>query len=498
MKILVIQLARLGDIFQTWPALNAIKRMNPGSELHFLTRAAFSSATETFQSRSNAVDRFWTLETKSIIAPLVDERPNIDASLTQLSSIVDALKAEQFDLVVNLSFSGFSASLVNEIAPSTAVIRGYSRFDDGTLSIPDDSSAYFFGQVGPGLGNRIHITDLFASVAGVELDQQDWSIQDSAATSACPVVQEAGRDAIVVHVGASTLSKTLGWAKWHQVVSGLLAKTQYNVILVGSPEEAEIAAKVAETSSDRKPLNLVGRTKISELFEIVKAAKLVIGGDSAPVQIASITNTPVLNLSFPMVSAWETGPRSAGSRILRLESEDTFTADEIAREAIALMTGRSPFQRVIKVPERNMPFIESQTSSSSNNQAYEWKLQQAVYMGADFPVAKSETFVLGLQRLSEINSLAIEQLAVLAKRTSDQTAGSILDRVDEMMDAVVKFVPEAGVLVRWFRVERMRLGPMPIETLIHKTQFLHERLSDVLSLYVISGEAHGDVGLDQI
>ncbi|RYZ64020.1 MAG: hypothetical protein EOP05_22665, partial [Proteobacteria bacterium] len=343
-------------------------------------------------------------------------------------------------------------------------------------------------------GNRIHLTELFASVANVDLDAKDWEITEKSQGVACPIVSEAGKDSILVHVGASDLAKTLSADKWRAVVEGLLSKTQSNIILVGGKDEAEIAERIANVSTERKPLNFVGRTTISEVFEIVRGARLVIGGDSAPVQMASMTNTRVLNLSFPMVSCWETGSRSTGSRILRMESEDTFSADEIVREAVSLVTGSSQFLPVLRVPERNVPYVESRPGP----QSFEWSLMQALYMGAQFPEPQNEMFYLAAQRLQEVNFLALEQLKTLKKRPTDQTAASILDRVDEVMDTIVKLLPEAGILVRWFRVERSRLGPMPVAELVTATKLLHVRLGDIVSLYVPTGERNDDLGLDQI
>jgi heptosyltransferase III len=493
-KTLVLQLARLGDIFQTWPALNALKRLEPDAELHLLTRAAFSSAAKTMSSVTSSVDRYWTFETKAIIAPLVEERADIDLALAKLGEIVESLKAEKFDKIVNLTFSDFSASLVKAISQEETEVRGYTRFDDGLLSITDDSSAYFFGQVGPGNGNRLHITDLFASVAGVDLTSNDWEFTEKPQGVTCPIVNEAGKDSILVHIGASDLAKTLSVSKWKHVIEGLLQKTQSQVILVGSKDEMDLANRIADVATHRKPLNFVGRTTISEVFEIVRGARLVIGGDSAPVQMASMTNTRVLNLSFPMVSCWETGPRATGSRVLLMENEDSYSADEIVREAVSMITGRSPFAPVLRVPERNLPYIETRPQP----QAFEWKLMQALYMGESFPEPQNEMFYLAAQRLQEVNYLALEQLSILKKSPTDQSAAAFLDRADEVMDTIVKLVPEAGVIVRWFRVERSRFGPMAVADLVSKTKSLHSRLGEVLSLYASTGDRHDNVGLDKI
>ena len=45
MKILVIQLARLGDIYQTWPSVFALKRKYPEAKIDLLVRERFAAAT---------------------------------------------------------------------------------------------------------------------------------------------------------------------------------------------------------------------------------------------------------------------------------------------------------------------------------------------------------------------------------------------------------------------------------------------------------------------
>ena len=449
MKILVLQLARLGDVYQAWPVVRALNRLNEGAEIHLVTRTKFASAAPS----STLIDKHWTLDTRDILAPLIDERPDIDQSLAKLVAFSADLRAQGFDRVINLSFSPFSSFLTREIAVNSPECRvsGYTRFDDGYLSIPDDGSAYFYAQVGSHRGNRVHVTDLFAYVAGVQLAESDWeapAVNEAAASSA--PVSEVSENAIVVHVGASDLGKTLSWSKWMQIVKGLLATHSGQVVLIGSPEETEWAEKISAVSTERKPLNLVGKTNLSEVFEIVAKAKLLIGADSAPVQIASLSNTPVLNLSLPIVCFWETGPRSKGSHILPIEDEGAISAEEIVNEAQAMLSGRSAGLPVIRVAGQTFNYVETRPQPLS----FEWELMRGLYMEETFPPPTNEIFLLGAKRLEDVNLLAIEQIEALKRVRGNKTATAILDRANEIMEQIMRMVPEIGPAVRWFQTER--------------------------------------------
>jgi heptosyltransferase-3 len=474
MKTLVIQLARLGDIYQSWPTLNALKKS--GQEVHLLTRSSFAQAAPTF------IDRHWCFDTREILRPLIDERPDVDASLNSLRATVEAIKTEKFDRVINLTYSPFSASLAAAIGCANTI--GYSRHEDRTLCIADDASAYFYAQVGVGKHNRLHVVDLFAHTAGV---QADWSF---GAAPACPLLTETTRGGIVIHIGASDLAKTLSWSKWLQVVKALLSATDEPVVLVGSKDEIELAEKVASVFGARKPINLVGRTNLNELYSIIDSASLVVGGDSAPVQIASLTNTPVFNLSFPIVNLWETGPRSAGSRILPLDSEDAYTSEEISREILATLCRTRAKLPVIHVSGQSEAY-------SGVAETFEWELVKALYMGELFPSQPSPLFMMGLQRLEEVNSLAMEQIAAIKKDSTNQTAGLILNRVDDVMDQIMKMVPETAPMIGWFRTERLRIGPQAVDQIIEATRETHVRFSEVLSLYLDQGVAHEVAQLDK-
>lgn len=491
MKTLILQLARLGDIYQTWPVLRALKRgAQAGDEFHFMTRDSFKAATEGLSE----IDRLWTLDTKNVLEPVIRDRPEIKESLERLRAVVTAMKAENFDRIINLSYSPFSSRLTAAIAGPDTKVCGYSRHSDGFLAIPDDASAYFFAQVGPGRFNRVHLTDLFAQAAGVELQDIDWikppQFSNSDFSAAVQDVLDLSVRPIVVHLGASQESKTYGTHKWLQVIRGLMEQAKAPVVLIGSANEKHLALAVKSSSSGDAAIDLVGETQLRDLFALTAKACLVIGGDSAPMHVAALTGTPVLNLSFSAVSFWETGPKSPGSRILAFATPNDLASDVVVSEAISMLKNEPGDSRVVKVVGRTAPYEERVETGK-----VEWEWLTAIYMGQPFPLPGTSLAFEGLQRLFEANELALEQLAVIERRNGDQTALTILDRYDEIIEAIAGMVPEVGIIVRWFQTERVRLGPMESDALIGRTRALHHRFRDILSLYVDTVGANDNVEL---
>ena len=84
MKILVIQLARFGDIYQTWPTLKGLKRLYPESEITFLVREKFAAATEGVSSFVKVV----TFATAHILAPVLFDAQGESEAAKRLDAFI--------------------------------------------------------------------------------------------------------------------------------------------------------------------------------------------------------------------------------------------------------------------------------------------------------------------------------------------------------------------------------------------------------------------------
>jgi hypothetical protein len=420
---------------------------------------------ERFKAAANAICsddiKIHVLPTASLLEPImVEAEAGQEESLSRLNHFVAGLNQHTFSKVVNLSFSPFSSYLVDALAGPECEISGYTRHADGFLSIPDDSSAYFYAQAGIGKHNRYHVTQIFAAVAGVDLVQQDFSAKATFTRGS----------SVLVHLGTSQADKTYPAELWREVLSELV-NFQRPVILIGSSNERAMAEQVA---GDLNVINRVGESAMEDLVQWVAEAALVIGADSAPIHIASLTNTPVLNLSCATVNFWETGPLSAGSRILFAHEMHEIKPKAIASEALALLAGTEG---------QAFATCEATFSGYSLNQTNEnffWNLLQALYTQADYPQLPSEASPLGFHRLFDIAELALAQMS---RPELDAQAYAILSSVDDMLNQLPQMNPWVGPVVAWFQTERLRIGPASAQVVLDRTRNLFEQLALVASVY---------------
>lgn len=481
MKVLVIQLARLGDIYSMWPSLRAFKRNHPMAEIDLLLRPRFSVAAEGL----DVINEVISLPQTEVFSALLNESKKDSDALAdatmKMADFVTEVRSKNYDKVINLSFSPVSSFLTKLLEGPETEVLGYTRQEDGFLRIPDDASAYFYAQMGIAGSNRFHVNDVFSEVMGVELVEEDYH-QPVAHELPSLVTRMLGDDDYVVfHVGASNPRKALSALKASNLLKRLVSARKEKVVLVGSVEEQEFANKITESVNSEKVVSFVGKTKLVDLFPLIRGAKLLVGADSAPIHIASLVATPVYNLSNRSVRFWETGPKAAGSRIRMVEDFDLLGTDMMCDDIEAMLDDRIAPDDIIVV---NGPLEAYHVAEEDKTDLFRWKLVEAIYLGKDFPVPNDLDFVEGVRQLQELNGLSLQQFHAILKKEDHQENMNILGNVDDLVEKLVMMLPDLGPIVKWYQTEKLRVGPVSKEEIVAAYTDIHTTLANILSVYL--------------
>ena len=108
-----------------------------------------------------------------------------------------------------------------------------------------------------------------------------------------------------------TSSRRFNYREWdinnYKVIAGYLSNN-YNIhsVMVGGKTDYEISQS-KKLESERNIINLVGKTDLQELYNILRECRLYIGPDSGTLHIASILNRPVIGL-YATSNPNRTGP----------------------------------------------------------------------------------------------------------------------------------------------------------------------------------------------
>ena len=481
MKILVLQLARFGDIYMTWPVLRALRRQHPHAQIDFVVRSRFCEATIGL----DCVDSIIEWNTREMLQPVFDG-DHQELSLSLISGWVKNLKSQQYDRIINLSFSPLSSYLTHAISTEKTKVTGYSRYEDGYLSIPDDASAYFYAQVGIDRVNRYHLIEIFAAVAQVELADQDWRapveiLLPRLSTDTEMTLQHIPKPWMVMQIGASQKEKIIPVHILEAVARQVEAVTPYSIILVGSLEERGLADSILSQQTLKRTYSLVGRTKISDLFRVLKEANVVVSPDSVTQHMASLTQTPVVNLSCSAAKFWETGPRSPMSRVVYAHEPEMLSADRIVAEVRAIMGYSSPYTQEIRACTGTPVAFEV---LGQNDYDFEWSLTEALYTKSPYPIVQEKLQYDAIQRIQETAVMALERVQALLNQEGDKVLHfEVLNQVDVILDSIEKIAPCWSPLLNWYRTEKIRMSPDSVENLLQKSKSIYQQLLQVTEVY---------------
>ncbi|MBS1602502.1 MAG: glycosyltransferase family 9 protein [Bacteroidetes bacterium] len=261
MKFLIIRFSSIGDIVLTTPVVRCLKRQVAGAEVHYLTKKAFR--------------------------PILSANPYIDkihCLSDDLSAVVEELRAEDFDYVIDLHHNlrtlrvkralkkkSFSFDKLN-IEKWLLVNFKWNRMPDRHIVDRYMDTVASFGVMNDGAG-----LDYFIPA------------EDELAPGDIPTSHQAGYIGLVI--GAALATKKLPLHKLREVCE----RVAFPVILLGGPEDAEVGEQLAAIDPVRI-YNSCGKFNLNESAALVRQARVVVTHDTGLMHIAAAFRRPVVSI----------------------------------------------------------------------------------------------------------------------------------------------------------------------------------------------------------
>jgi len=292
--ILLIKPSSLGDIVHAMPTCAAIRRAYPKARLTWLVKREWAALVE----RIDGVDRIWPVE----------------STLKGWLSQVSLLRAERFDLVVDLQ-GLFRSAAIGWFAGSSLHVG----FENGR-----EGSPWFYSRRVPVPQLEMHAVDRYLLVAKAvgavesgapefrfripqtDYDEIDRLLSRSGVTP--------GTSWVAMNVSARWPTKRWPATSFAEVADRLQQEGCGPVVMIGGPDErADVA--VVNGMMKTPAVDLAGDTTVGLLPALLSRASMLITNDSGPMHIAAAVGTPVVALFGP-TSAARTGPYGVGHYVL--------------------------------------------------------------------------------------------------------------------------------------------------------------------------------------
>lgn len=284
MKILIVRFSSIGDIVLTTPVVRCVKQQLKEVELHYLTKSSYQS--------------------------ILKDNPNIDTIWTiqhSIKEVVEKLKAEKFDFIVDLHNNVRTASLKLQLRTSS---KSFNKINFQKWLLVNFKKPISY---------KGHVVDRYFETVkslGVTNDNQscDYFIPETDQIDLRIHGLEA-KKYLAVAVGAKFETKQLPVDK----TIAVLKQIEFPIVLLGDRSDEEKANQIV---AEIPCIDLTGKISLNASAWVVKNAKVLLTNDTGLMHIGSAFSTFI-------VSVWGNTVPEFGMYPYRPHHPDSFSIHEV-------------------------------------------------------------------------------------------------------------------------------------------------------------------------
>lgn len=289
-KILVVKPSSLGDVVHSLPVLASLSRCFPEAAIDWVIAGGLEGLLEGHPM----IRKLLVIQKDSWKRPA-----NFAATARELSRLAGSLRAEKYDVTVDLQ--GLLRSGLITFMSGAALRIGFAEAREG--------SRLFYNRKVVG-GRDIHAVDRYLRAAGA-LGCDSQAVRFPFPPHEPLAAMDLPERYAVLVPGARWETKRWPAESFAAVASGL----EIPSLVVGGPADGAIADRVV-SGSGGMACSLAGKTDLRGLMEVMRRAAVVISNDSGPMHIAAGFGVPVIAVFGP-TSPDRTGPYGTGHVVIR-------------------------------------------------------------------------------------------------------------------------------------------------------------------------------------
>ncbi len=309
-RSLVIQMARLGDLVQTLPAIESLQEAYPERTLDVLCAAPLSGLLSHIPHIGRVIP--WDGAQWRDWATRWHENPT--ATLQAAQHYLASLNDQTYERVYPLNQHERSHLMTQLFLRHASHESEQTRIEARMLPWAEHLR-HLAKERG---ANRVHLADAWCGMCGVlPRGQAPLCVPPAVELPGdlAEIGERQGRWVALV-TGAGEADRCVGPAVWSEWIREFMEQTQdAQVVLIGSGTERETAQAIVDTLP---PLlhghvwDATGRTNNSQLMHVLHKCHWVIGADTGPLHLGTLVGTRAVGWYFSRARVHETGPYGDG------------------------------------------------------------------------------------------------------------------------------------------------------------------------------------------
>ena len=315
---LVIQLARLGDLLQSLPAIASLRTHFPEDHIDLLCAAPLVPLGSIFPGVRQVLP--WDGEEWGKIAESWSKEGG--KALSRAADLLKQGRGNSYKLAYNLN--NHSRTILASHLLANEVI-GPGR--EGPLSLIVPNWVNYLKMVGEQRGNnRVHLADAFCGICGVNPPSHVPVLQLNKVDGPENLVGFIESDGVrvVLVLGSGDVDRRIPLHVWENWISHFLsACPEGRVMLVGGAGERPLAYTLLDRISPMyvgRIWDASGQTTLPELAGLLSHTDWVIGSDTGPLHLGVACGAKAQGFYFSRARVHETGPYGVGHWVWQAET----------------------------------------------------------------------------------------------------------------------------------------------------------------------------------
>ena len=278
MKVLIIRFSSIGDIVLTTPVIRRLK-MQRDVEVHFITKKTFKAVLE----HNPYIDRLHLME-------------------GEIDGIIDKLKAEKFDFIVDLHNNLRTARLKKKLGVPSAAFPKYNI------------EKWLYVNFKINRMPEVHIVDRYMKAVeklGIVDDHQglDYFISDEDRKVVSDIPFQKPYIGLVI--GGNHPGKMLPIEQ----LELLCRKIKSNIIVLGGPEDRQ-RGEYLESQFKERVWNSAGKYKLNQSVALLDECEVVITHDTGLMHVAAALQKKIISIWGATVPEFGMYPYRAAASVI--------------------------------------------------------------------------------------------------------------------------------------------------------------------------------------